>query len=344
MVANDSNSYDAATATLAVKSTDVTIDKDVTGASDDSDATDAYKLGDWVPFTITTAFPAYPTNSTYATFVISDESTGLTFDASKDVTVKVDGTAVEAGESTYELTVTASKLTITFAQEYIIANATKAVEVSYTAQITDADAASATAGQYKNDATLTYNPNPYTDTTNEVEDIVTGTTYGYVFNKVGKDSAESETSTALEGATFTLYADNSGAKGSAITDADGNERTSTSTIVSGVAYVYFDGLAAGTYWVSETTVPAGYVGAEDFSFTVSASTATADNPATTATAESDYLVNATPVENIKGVTLPSTGGTGTTVLYVAGGIMVLIAGVFLVSRRRASKMDYDEMM
>ena len=36
-----------------------------------------------------------------------------------------------------------------------------------------------------------------------------------------------------------------------------------------------------------------------------------------------------------GSELPSTGGMGTTVLYVAGTIMILVAGVFLVMKKKA---------
>ena len=41
-----------------------------------------------------------------------------------------------------------------------------------------------------------------------------------------------------------------------------------------------------------------------------------------------------PVENFTGSTLPSTGGMGTTLFYVFGGIMVLAAVVLLVTKKR----------
>lgn len=42
------------------------------------------------------------------------------------------------------------------------------------------------------------------------------------------------------------------------------------------------------------------------------------------------------VENKSGVTLPATGGIGTTIFYVAGSILVLGAVVLLVTRKRMS--------
>jgi LPXTG-motif cell wall-anchored protein len=40
------------------------------------------------------------------------------------------------------------------------------------------------------------------------------------------------------------------------------------------------------------------------------------------------------VENHQGTELPSTGGIGTTIFYVVGAILVLGAGVVLITRRR----------
>ena len=45
--------------------------------------------------------------------------------------------------------------------------------------------------------------------------------------------------------------------------------------------------------------------------------------------------SAVEVVNQKGTELPSTGGIGTTIFYVVGGILVVCAGVLLVSRKRA---------
>ena len=43
------------------------------------------------------------------------------------------------------------------------------------------------------------------------------------------------------------------------------------------------------------------------------------------------------IVNKKGSTLPSTGGIGTTIFYVIGGILMVGAGVILISRKRTNK-------
>lgn len=40
------------------------------------------------------------------------------------------------------------------------------------------------------------------------------------------------------------------------------------------------------------------------------------------------------VENKSGSILPSTGGMGTTIFYIAGALLVLISGVVLIAKKR----------
>ena len=45
------------------------------------------------------------------------------------------------------------------------------------------------------------------------------------------------------------------------------------------------------------------------------------------------------VKNNKGTELPSTGGIGTTLFYVIGGLLVVAAGIILVTKKRVSKQE-----
>jgi len=45
------------------------------------------------------------------------------------------------------------------------------------------------------------------------------------------------------------------------------------------------------------------------------------------------------IENNKGTQLPSTGGIGTALFYLAGGVMAVGAGVILVTKKRIGKED-----
>ena len=45
----------------------------------------------------------------------------------------------------------------------------------------------------------------------------------------------------------------------------------------------------------------------------------------------------TDIENNEGAVLPSTGGSGTTIFYVIGGLLIIGAAVVLVARRKAQE-------
>lgn len=50
--------------------------------------------------------------------------------------------------------------------------------------------------------------------------------------------------------------------------------------------------------------------------------------------ENNSLINQVNVENKTGTVLPSTGGAGTTMIYLIGGALVLGSGVVLATKRR----------
>ena len=120
------------------------------------------------------------------------------------------------------------------------------------------------------------------------------------------------------------------------------------------ASVTFAQLGAGTYKLSETGVLAGYNGLTDIEFKVNctlpddddviAGTETATWTVTSLTDDVDVrFVEGTgddagtfviTLENNKGQELPSTGGIGTTIFYVVGAILVIGAGVVLITKRR----------
>lgn len=80
------------------------------------------------------------------------------------------------------------------------------------------------------------------------------------------------------------------------------------------------GLKPGTYYLEETTTPAGYN-------TLTAREAVVISEGATAAVEIS-------IKNQKGVELPTTGGTGTTIFYIIGSILVIGAGIVLVAKRR----------
>ena len=309
----------AADFAVNVKSTPVSITKGV--GEGYAPTTDKYSAGDTVPFQITTAVPSYPADSPYATFVIGDKPTaGLEIDMSS-ITV----TGANAGD--YNVAADGNGYTITFTKTFILNNPGQNITVKYNAKLTSAAFSHDATDVTGNTAKVTFNPNPYQDSTVESGSITTVQTYGFVFSKVGEDKEGVQT--PLEGAVFTLY-DSTGTN--AILDENGTARTCTSAIVNGVAYVYFEGLAAGTYVVKETGVPSGFLKASDQTITLNADVCKGNNPATT-DAENNYLVIGDSVVDKPVPDLPITGGAGTFAI-TAVGLILVGGGIFLAVRSR----------
>jgi len=104
-------------------------------------------------------------------------------------------------------------------------------------------------------------------------------------------------------------------------------------IVGGI--VRIDGFDAGTYYFEETVVPDGYnglIGRHSFTIT------NANKDAITTTDDKGKITlspdTGVQIKNNKGSVLPSTGGMGTTIFYVGGGILFAAALVLLVAKRR----------
>ena len=104
--------------------------------------------------------------------------------------------------------------------------------------------------------------------------------------------------------------------------------------------VTIDGLATGTYYLTETKAPDGYNKlTEPVTVIITAITDaennTTDNNNVMDKADGNPLTDKTlKVANLSGGLLPSTGGIGTTIFYVVGGVLVVGAAILLMTRKR----------
>ncbi|MCI5794434.1 MAG: isopeptide-forming domain-containing fimbrial protein [Ruminococcus sp.] len=130
----------------------------------------------------------------------------------------------------------------------------------------------------------------------------------------------------------------------ALSTSEGTSPKIVDTMVSTGTDAKFNikGLDAGTYTLVETEAPQGYKVAADTVFHISAThsegktennvdTELAD--VTLATGEGNSL-NHTIVDSSSSK-LPSTGGMGTTLFVLGGGCMAGLAGIYLISKKRA---------
>ena len=327
------------------------------------------KVGSTVSFKLTSMVPDLRGYDDY-TYIISDTMTaGLSFTGTdtKDV---INGMVVKIGTTTLTLNNTndKAKYTLTHAVDsksftLTIPYSTLAefdkgtdITVEYNATVNS----NALTYDYENNtASLKYSSNPYEDETNHTPDKKV---YVLDLNLDVLKVDGSNTATTLDGAKFKLYR-----LASDGTTKEFYKWDTTNNVVTWVAEANADvfetdtdgnlkqqvrGLDKGTYYLLETEAPKGYnllseavevvISAEEgtdkvtYSATYGGEDATMTNGEVnlaTAQAEAQPVATGT-IENNSGAELPSTGGIGTTIFYVIGAILVLGAGILLVTRRR----------
>ena len=145
--------------------------------------------------------------------------------------------------------------------------------------------------------------------------------------------------TALAGAKFRLYTDEqckdenivkvkTNGTDYIVGDSDENENVMTSPATTGKFNI--NGLKAGTYYLKEIEAPKGY---NKLANAIKVEI-TNDGKVQVEKPEGLTTVDKVEVENKTGKVLPSTGGAGTTMIYLIGAVLVLGSGVVLATKRR----------
>lgn len=204
--------------------------------------------------------------------------------------------------------------------------------VSYSATLNE-NAVVGNAGN-KNNTWLKYGngtDTAYSTTTTKTYEIP-------VFKYAKKDNVEK----GLAGAKFTLSKSANGSSPiNLIKVSDENENTKLTYRVAKegeTSYVteittpskgefVIQGLDADTYYLTETEAPKGY------NKLAAPIKVEIDNEGNVKV--KDANVGKVEVENKTGTLLPSTGGMGTTIIYMAGAILVIASGIVLVSKKRS---------
>ena len=318
-----------------------------------------YDIGDSIPFQLKATLADNVSSYTTYKVVFHDTlSKGLTYN--KDAKVYIDGT--ETNGFTVTATVNADgTTTLTVSCDDVKAlgaGNSSVITVEYTAKLNE-NAVLGSAGN-PNEVYLEYsnNPNKSEEGNNETgetpKDVVIVFTYKTIINKVDSENKP------LTGAAFKLEKLIKGKDGAADTWTTVKEFTVDETATS----FTFSGLDDGQYKLTETKTPVGYNTIDPIYFVIEAThDETADAP--TLKTLNAYLTDAngnkqtemkdgesvnidlgtvdltagsitTTVVNKSGSELPSTGGIGTTIFYVLGGVLVLAAVVLLVTKKRMS--------
>lgn len=321
-----------------------------------------YNMGDTVSFHLIGSVPDMSRYDTYKYIFHDTLSAGLTLN---EDSIKVYVASDKAGTDKKEITgwtkaVNGQSFTVSFADLKTVSGVSqdKYIIVEYTATLNQ----NAVVGLDGNPNTvyLEYSNKPDqsgsgdNNTGNTPEDKVIVFTYELDTTKVdGQDNTKK-----LEGAEFKLH--NADKKWAIVNNdgkvtgwADTEEGGSTLTSDANGLFKVI-GLDDGTYYLKETKAPTGYnLLSSEITVVITATTTNGqtwtDGQASSALTKLEVTADGTAgtgdtstgiagitVANNKGSTLPETGGMGTTIFYVVGAILVIGAGIVLITRKRMS--------
>lgn len=336
----------------AVKENDTAIPADL--LDQDGKAAVA-KVGSVVDYEITSKVPDLTGYSDYTYKFTDTMDAGLTYN--RDMVLKIGTATIDLttlGDGMYTPNDHGFVLQIPFS--ILTGKDGQDVSLVYSATVNDH---ALTYDYEKNSAHLTYSRTPDNDETNDTPDEHT-----YVIDiNLDVDKVDGE-GNKLSGAKFKLYKTVgegdaatksyykwSNSKVTWTTEADADVFT---TVTGGALDQQIRGLDQGTYYLVETEAPTGYNVLKDpvvvtitaneandkvtYTATVGGVAATVNNgqvDLTAATQAEKQPVAVAGVLNQSGTQLPSTGGIGTTIFYILGGLLVIGAAVILVARRKA---------
>lgn len=229
------------------------------------------------------------------------------------------------------------------------------VTITYTAKVTEKAAIDGNGNTNKVTVTWT-TKNGTVPGPGELKQEETIYTYAIALKKVNNKG------TALPGAVFEFPfyvksdADTDGAYIYAGTTPGADLTNQITTPENGVIIV--KGVKSGTYEITEFKAPAGYnkltapvtVEAVQTGSTSTQTTVYLDENGNTTNTQTEKTIEvkvdipniaatALVVVNKAGTELPSTGGMGTTIFYVLGAVLVVGAGVLLVTKKRMSQSE-----
>ena len=360
--------------TIESKAVKPTVEKFVKNRNGDWAKYADYALGDEIEFKLVATLPAssaYDFYDRYAFFFQDVLTAGFTYDsgASVDKVTIAAGTGTAVGSAvvldpnkytldlsnvanttipSFTVTIPNAKMADATITSETLKNEGATIEVHYRAHLNTKAAittylAAPQSTKNTTDVQLFYCNDPHDSTSRDITppDNVYVFTYGLEYTKYA-DKAED--ANRLGGAGFELH-NAAGAMtftGSDVTYTYSKTSTNTTTTLlsSDTAATRgqfkVNGLAAGTYTLKETLTPAGYNTCADLPVVIKpAYTLAADGTVTVDLSKSPSMSQ--NIINQSGVVLPSTGGMGTTLFYVVGGLLMVGAAVLLVTKKRMQK-------
>ncbi len=321
---NDANSLyitsllNGETVTIAVKAVYPTADKTIVEGS--SEKGTSASAGDTITFELTGSIPSDLSGYEEYAYIFHDSmSSNMSFADPLNLSVTASG-----GTPFFDYEISGKDLTVILKNAKDLSGST--VRVRYDA-VLEETAESGNAEDNTVYLEYTHDPN-----TKEHGQTTEHKVYVYDFDlTIHKEDAKGQ---ALSGAGFTLYKK----------DADGNWGKVKAYEGGELTTFRFENLGEGEYKLEESTTPKGYNTVDECKFSILAdydgngliTSLKTDNDSLAVNGMSGFTAT---IVNKSGAVLPGFGGSGVTIFYLAGAILIILASVILVKRRRREKIE-----
>lgn len=354
--------------TITPKAEKPTVEKEVFDNFDNQDGTSTggfgssadHAINEKFQFKLTATLPksegndhAYDYYGKYSVIFHDTLSDGITYDKDDEL----DSVVIKSNGNTYNIT-DSSKYTIDTTDlesqnSFVVNIDVKAcakdagfdlnngatITVTYTAHLNENAYVNTAGGSTSNinKVYLTYSNNPK-DESSIGKTPESTPVYVYTYQLNNTKLAENEHGAPLPGAGFRLYSDKDCTQEVKLYQKDNFYfPIKDATDKKAVEEMYSDkdgkfnikGLDAGTYYLRETNPPKDYSACADKEIVISA-THNGNHVDLDSSKLSTTIIN----KKDGGITLPSTGGIGTTIFYVVGGGLMVAAIVLLVTKKR----------
>ena len=298
------------------------------------------EVGQLVTFTITGQVPDTTGYETYSYIVNDTMSAGLELDSSvADFNVTFGESVIDVNPI-YENNGFTLTFDMTKCQEYV----GNVITITYKVRVTEDAVNNDTT---KNSATLTYSNNPKDLTSTTTTPPVEIPVYTSEVNVIKVDGTDE--TVKLAGASFViknaegLYYQALNADKEIITNlttTEGvvdvnwveNEEEATLLVTDEIGIITFKGIENGTYYLVEVEAPVGY---NKLTSPVTIKVGYTDEEGTNL--GNVAVSHIETVQNNSGISLPTTGGIGTTIFIIAGSLLMLVSIVLLITSKKATK-------
>ena len=304
----------------------------------------AYQYYNEYPVSFIIYLPSYATYDDLKSVTLKTGTGSTSLDNSKYTVEEQDYTDPDTNELSHHIAININNLKAlapTLGKEEIKIKAEFTMHLNTTLPVDYCDITD--PGSYGCGVLLKYPSNPAETSSTSfsvTSDSLTFNTFGIKVNKV------TDQNTPLPGAKFRLYTDEK-CENELKLKADTTNTTCYYPVLNnnddGADMVSpadgkfsICGLNEGTYYLKEVETPAGYNTAEPAKLTFKVPYNIKINVADDLKKDTDGNMSVTIV-NKSGVVLPSTGGMGTTIFYVVGGLLMVGAAVLLVTKKRMQK-------